>query len=64
MNDKVKYVLKVFFQLNPDEQVIFIKEVEKLLTEQKDKTKKEQFNETLERSLGPLSIGNCACCGK
>ena len=64
MNNKIKHVVSGFFQLNQEEQKIFITEIEKLLKEQKNKTTKEQFNETIKRSLGPLSIGNCTCCGK
>jgi polyphosphate kinase len=64
MNNKIKHVVNGFFQLNLEEQKIFIKEIEKLLSEQNKTTTKEQFNETIKRSLGPFSIGNCTCCGK
>jgi hypothetical protein len=64
MNDKIKHVVKGFFNLTQQEQEIFIKEVEKLISEKKKIIHKEQFNETIKRSLGPLSVGNCTCCGK
>lgn len=64
MNDKIKHVVNGFFKLNLDEQKIFIKEIEKLLEQQHKTNKKEQFNETIKRSLGPISVGNCTCCGK
>lgn len=64
MNDKIKHVVKGFLNLNQDEQEIFLNEVVRLLEEKKKTTFKEHFNETVKRSLGPLSVSNCTCCGK
>lgn len=64
MNDKIKHVVKGFLNLNQEEQEIFLNEVVRLLEEKKKTTFKEQFNESVKRSLGPISVINCTCCGK